>query len=1000
MDANAQVDALYALNEQLRKMTSHLEHMSVSASRFAHNLDVMADLGQKIVHSHFLMDSLVERYGTGYDKSGGGGSPGIKGPDGLPGEPGKAGKGGRGGQGGDGYYDYRYWKRAEELNVDPHHAYWKTIDDLNRPAPSSFNLIDEHLQRIASGIQDHLFTYQPGDQRLNAKRMEELNNAFPDMSDFKYTYKQKFGQIANFSDIANVPQLIANRLPTQNPAEQLEYQKAILRKAHGLPSNFYNLIDAAFANNPLYQELQSQTSDRTGLEEIFNDIYKGKSSLKIDTLPDEILEFIKTKVVQPSITLTDDPRFANLPAALKAKTTDDLVDIVHDTTAWNNYNTANPGDTLSQQARDALKGTLNELIQLTFETISTASSTAFLFDIRPDDVNKLQKIASANNFDDPTSSSQGLLNTLRKLGFDFSKDSLSREDKTAIRQTYSELAGTQATLHLDVIDKLFARMKQVVQIQEGFDPLNSKLESVLNPDQMSKLGSHISGETKLDIGTTEAILDRVRDAKTTDKDGKPTALFSSQDLAQLQQVIEAAGKRTDKEKELKREQATEKEKEEATKSLDKFNKTKEAQSKQKEIETQSEKERKEKENNIFWDRLTNIAKKTVNFGSNIAGAASPDAMELLSGSFKLLAAQVGTTLIPSVVRLSYGLQSAASLFDRLPKSAKDTIGSIGGVGLTAAGLLVGGRALGLGALGSAAFAHPVAAGAIAATTALVGAGMYYSNSNYKDPVNGPPAFHLENTLFGKYKPGESSWNPFAWPMMREINNLNNRVDAARKPIIAGDLFQNEQNIPGMAVFNAKLNLEMYRKQEVPLLINKFAGNVQWEHIDKKISQAENEVNHYKERFKTTFAIKENYSGKNAELTSILESQREWTEKLEKLKAVKQYTLAEQSKDPKAMEKFAEIYFKNPSPEMKKKLKGDEELVGAAPLLMHFMQSTQPGYFSPEDLHKKIQLDAISDSPLAQELRRIAQDQLQKLVNNSEELNERIKNMGMMGLVFP
>ena len=965
MDANAQVDALYALNEQLRKMTSHLEHMSVSASRFAHNLDVMADLGQKIVHSHFLMDSLVERYGTGYDKSGGGGSPGIKGPDGLPGEPGKAGKGGRGGQGGD--FFYTYWdglqKKIEEFNK---------LNPNNKQDPNK--IVEDHLQKIASGAGEYLFTYKPSEQRLDAERQKKLNEAAPEVSWYDVSKQIGSGAFYNFKNV-DTPYLKYRepakgstdpRLQDPKIDDQIKFTSYVLKNSlvPNLDVPKLNAIDKEFSKSKGYQDWKASVVGRSDEDKIRQllSLYHDPS---YPTTPDikQFLDglrgfFEKENYISPFDYSTD----VNL--GVTRATYPSLEDAV------SNLNTNNNIPSVE-------KDYIDSLVEQSLSNSNLANAKLF-YDIDPNSIKKLQDVATTNNYGDISSDRQALLETLQKVGMDFSKPNLSPEDLSKIK--------IETTISDTDITNLFDRMLQSVNIKQEN---KGTYENILDARQQAKLKGHIEGDYLLSDNEKNDILDRFRKARNE----KDEAIYSPETVNKLAETIELATERIEKKKELQQEQAIEKEKQGADESKGKFDRNKEIQSEQ-------EKEQKEKENNILWDRLTNIAKKTVNFGTNLVGAASPDAMELLSGSFKLLAAQVGTTLIPSVVRLSYGLQGAASLFDRLPKAAKDTIGAIGGVGITAAGLLVGGRALGLGALGSAAIAHPVAAGAIAATTALVGAGMYYSNSNYKDTVNGPPAFYLENTLFGKYKPGESSWNPFAWPMMREVNNLNNRVDAARKPIIAGDLFQDENNIPGMAVFNAKLNLEMYRKQEVPLLINKFAGNVQWEHIDKKISTAENEVNNYKERFKTTLAIKEDYSGKNAELTSILESQREWTEKLEKLKAVKQYTLAEQSKDPKAMEKFAEIYFKNPSPEMKKKLKGDEELVGAAPLLMHFMQSTQPGYFSPEDLHKKIQLDAISDSPLAQELRRIAQDQLQKLVNNSEELNERIKNMGLRGLVFP
>jgi hypothetical protein len=88
----------------------------------------------------------------------------------------------------------------------------------------------------------------------------------------------------------------------------------------------------------------------------------------------------------------------------------------------------------------------------------------------------------------------------------------------------------------------------------------------------------------------------------------------------------------------------------------------------------------------------------------LAGAASPAAMDTLMGSFQLLAAVVGTTLIPTVLNLALAVQRAAFWFDKLSPETKDLVGSLAvPLALTAGGAALGGR---FGPIGAALGAAP------------------------------------------------------------------------------------------------------------------------------------------------------------------------------------------------------------------------------------------------------------------------------------------------------
>jgi hypothetical protein len=81
-----------------------------------------------------------------------------------------------------------------------------------------------------------------------------------------------------------------------------------------------------------------------------------------------------------------------------------------------------------------------------------------------------------------------------------------------------------------------------------------------------------------------------------------------------------------------------------------------------------------------------------------------------------------------------------------------------------------------------------------------------------------------------------------------------------------------------------------------------------------------------------------------------------------------------------------------SPEEQKR--EDKIMAQAAPLMLDFAQATQPGYFAPDELYRKIQMQAITETPLQQEMKRIAKDSLDELARISGGVERMAEKMGI------
>jgi hypothetical protein len=78
--------------------------------------------------------------------------------------------------------------------------------------------------------------------------------------------------------------------------------------------------------------------------------------------------------------------------------------------------------------------------------------------------------------------------------------------------------------------------------------------------------------------------------------------------------------------------------------------------------------------------------------TGFVAAASPDALNTLTGSFKILAAEIGRAFVPYVIRAAYAVQEAARRFRSLSGDQKESIAQWLLWGTAAAGaLVIGGR---------------------------------------------------------------------------------------------------------------------------------------------------------------------------------------------------------------------------------------------------------------------------------------------------------------------
>jgi len=370
-----------------------------------------------------------------------------------------------------------------------------------------------------------------------------------------------------------------------------------------------------------------------------------------------------------------------------------------------------------------------------------------------------------------------------------------------------------------------------------------------------------------------------------------------------------------------------------------------------------------------------ISKKTLLYTSTSLEAASPDAMSTLAGSFKLLFAQVGTTLVEPTARLAYAVQEASRGFDGLSPAVKKLVGGllVAGAGASAVGMFL--KASGLAALGRVAWnAAPAGTGGYLGKAGAVaaGAGALYGGARYYidklDDEHQANVDHKVSLVGGPYKApadllAEKSLGGRSYAQYKELYDSDTTPGKAN--------FRAEMNkLRLQSLDTARMHRARYEALEQPPNYNEADGGVSsW--IGKFIANSKSE---YNKRF---------HSDDIAREASLAE--KYGVEQL-KLTQMTHYLMSGGSKMP-AMDRRA-------------KAAQDNSVMAAHGLLLDIQSRTQPSYNSVEDIYKKVQLEALAESPLQQEIREIQRQQLEVLVKSSDYLKGLFERHGLMGLLTP
>lgn len=367
-------------------------------------------------------------------------------------------------------------------------------------------------------------------------------------------------------------------------------------------------------------------------------------------------------------------------------------------------------------------------------------------------------------------------------------------------------------------------------------------------------------------------------------------------------------------------------------------------------------------------RAKTLFQKGLMFGSVAAQSASPDAFATLSGSFKLLFAQLGTTLLPTVVKLSAYLQGLAHRFEGASEGTKKLVGSLTTWGIAGAGLVAlspqilafakmargAGKFTGINAAlswaGGMAQAHPITAGALALTGGAAAMGWLphqrvraLTELTDHDVNKSSKEFNAE---LMRNSPEYKALEAIKDPGERAAAYMKMAQEAASSQRKARRQFEAESgdHNPFEALENPEIRKKLpwyWKAMDASPLIQI------WKSPEFRKAAAgfnEDAIKEAKTKLEGAESHQEMVSRIGKELLGG-ERQKSGTSLL----------------DRKA------------------------NMAGAAQgLLLDLQSRVQPAYYSVEDIQKKIQLEALSESPLQQEIRRIQQDQLDILLRLADK----------------
>jgi hypothetical protein len=314
------------------------------------------------------------------------------------------------------------------------------------------------------------------------------------------------------------------------------------------------------------------------------------------------------------------------------------------------------------------------------------------------------------------------------------------------------------------------------------------------------------------------------------------------------------------------------------------------------------------------------------FLGTAAAASSPDAYATLSGSFKLLAAQVGRSLMPAMVKVSYAVQNTAHWFGQLSESTRSTVGNVAMLGVGIAGVMT------------------VIPGMIRAFSTLgIGTGVGLAGA--------------AAVGYGAYK-------------AIKIGEASDVMEAAghEKPLTKGEIntiLESDESAE-LANMSPEQRKEHIKKRRKDLTA---AMNEQQEIIDDNTPDSL-----IGGMFTDTEALKE---------AAIKKSKIQ--KQLSELVPL----------EYKHVHGITDVQKVMGSPSYNSKEK--EALFTAHNLMLDLQSHSQPAYMGIDELYKKIQLEALAETPLQQEIRKIQieqRDALLKIAGFMEEGSKKPESGGL------
>lgn len=398
--------------------------------------------------------------------------------------------------------------------------------------------------------------------------------------------------------------------------------------------------------------------------------------------------------------------------------------------------------------------------------------------------------------------------------------------------------------------------------------------------------------------------------------------------------------------------------------------------------------------NKFIEALDAFSRKALLGGGVMGSAGAPDAMATLSGSFKLLAAEIGTTLLPSIIQMSRALQTAARWFKGQSESFKGGVGTAATVGIGLAGTYAAAKATGLTSAASWLFAPAAAAAGAAGASALTGSTVNAAAGGaaaggLKHPylaaaavaAAGLTAANVAGHAASSDAERRFSATKGTWldPIMGGVDRwwfdgINKRTEDA---LLGADTPTELRGLQKPRDIESTKTYQRYMKKNARTGLEEF---------DFEGAQADRDK--FREKAKTHAENAESYSGqwynpfRAGRTADQLKYGLEAEEQAKTLETILGYQ----------QDKAAGKELKVPEPGDMIKKKEQDLLKQAAPLLMDFATKTQPGYFSAEDISKKVQLESLGTTPLQEEFRKMDYDTLMKMLEENKSTNRLLGQM--------